>query len=115
VIGQEHSPGAKAESLMRIVVVHAARLLDPIHRSTHGQQGYVCAQVNPSLAGDREGMYAIAKRFAAWAPNIAIKLPATAAGLDIMEKIRQEGIAATITVSFSVPQVYVTASSKRCF
>jgi transaldolase len=109
VIGHGQSPGAKAESLMQIVVVHAARLLDPIHRSTQGQQGYVCAQVNPSLAGDREAMYRMAKRFAAWAPNIAVKLPATAAGLDVMERICQEGIAATLTVSFSVPQAYVTA------
>ena len=82
--------------------------MEPIHRLIKGQQGYVCAQVNPSLAGDREAMYAMAKRFNAWAPNIAIKLPATAAGLDVMEKICSEGMAATITVSFSVPQVYVT-------
>jgi transaldolase len=109
VIGQEQSSAAKAESLMRIVVVHAARLLHPIHRSTQGQQGYVCAQVNPSLVGDREAMYATTKRFAAWAPNIAVKLPATAAGLNIMENICQEGIAATITMSFSAPQVCLTA------
>jgi transaldolase len=94
---------------MRIVVGYAASQLGPIHRSTQGQQGYVCAQVNPSLAGDREAMYAMAKRFAAWAPNIAVKLPGTAAGLDVMERICQEGIAATITVSFTVPQVYLTA------
>lgn len=108
VLEQEKSPGAKAESLMRIVVVHAASLLEPIHRSTGGQQGYVCAQVNPSQAGDRTAMYETAKRYNSWAPNIAIKLPATAAGLDVMEKICAEGMAATITVSFSMPQVYLT-------
>lgn len=108
VLRREQSPGSKAESLMRIVVAHAARQLEPVHQATHGMQGYVCAQVNPSLAGDRDAMYAMAKRFSAWAPNIAVKLPATAAGLDVMERICSEGIAATITVSFSVPQVYLT-------
>lgn len=109
VLSRDEAPGTKAESLMRIVVTHAAGKLEPIHRSTGGSHGYVCAQVNPSLAADRESMYAMAKRFNAWAPNIAIKLPATAAGLDVMEKICAEGIAATITVSFSLPQVYATA------
>lgn len=108
-LDQEQAPGTKAEALMRIVVVHVARQLDQIYKSTQEQQGYVCAQVDPSLAGDREAMYAMAKRFSAWAPNIAVKLPATAAGLDVMEKLCSEGIATTITVSFSVPQVYHTA------
>jgi transaldolase len=107
VVEHERSAAAKAESLMRIVVVHAAELLEPMHRATDGQQGYVCAQVNPSLAGDRDGMYAMARRYSSWAPNIAVKLPATAAGLDVMERICSEGTAATITVSFSVPQVYL--------
>ena len=47
--------------------------------------GYVCAQVNPSRAGDRDCMAAMAKRFHNWAPNIAVKLPATLAGLDVLE------------------------------
>jgi transaldolase len=107
----EKSSSAKAESLMRIVVVEAAKQLEPIHRKTQGKLGYVCAQVDPSLAGDREAMYAMAKRFNAWAPNIAVKLPATAAGLDVMEKCCAEGITVTVTVSFCVPQVY--AAGKR--
>jgi len=108
VIETSLNQGVKAESLMRIVVVHAASLLEPIYRSSQGRQGFVCAQVNPDLAGEREAMYAMAKRFNLWAPNIAIKLPATAAGLDVMEQICAEGMAATITVSFTVPQVYLT-------
>ncbi len=108
VLATAKDPGAKAEALMRIVVVHASRQLEPIYSSTRGQQGYVCAQVNPSLAGNREAMYEMAKRFGAWAPNIAVKLPATIAGLDVMERICAEGTATTITVSFSVPQVYMT-------
>ena len=39
-----------------------------------------------------------------WAPNIAVKLPATAAGLDVLEDCVAEGITVTATVSFTVPQ-----------
>jgi transaldolase len=99
------TPGAKAESLMRIVVTGAARRLEPAYRRTGGAQGWVCAQVNPALAGDRSAMEDMARRFDAWAPNIAVKLPATAAGLDVMERCAVDGITTTITVSFTVPQV----------
>ena len=52
----------------------------------------MCAQVNPSLAGDRAAMEDMARRFNAWAPNIAVKLPATSAGLDVMERLVADGI-----------------------
>jgi transaldolase len=106
------TPGAKAESLMRIVVTEAAKRLEPVYRRTAGAQGYVCAQVNPSLAGDRAAMEDMARRFDAWAPNIAVKLPATSAGLDVMERCVVDGITTTITVSFTVPQVFAAG---RCF
>ena len=105
-IGTAKTPGAKAESLTRIVVVNAAKQLEQVYRRTQGRQGYVCAQVNPSLAGDRETMYEMATRFNDWAPNIAVKLPATAAGLDVMERCVTAGMTVTVTVSFCVPQVY---------
>jgi transaldolase len=104
-VDEAKSPGTKAEALMRIVVTDAANRLEPVYRKTGGAQGYVCAQVNPSLAGDRAAMEDMARRFDAWAPNIAVKLPATFAGLDVMERCAADGITTTITVSFTVPQV----------
>ncbi|MCX6631822.1 MAG: hypothetical protein NTW28_29790 [Candidatus Solibacter sp.] len=102
----------KAEELVRHVVTHAAALFLPHHRSTAGRMGQVCAQVNPSKAGDRESMLAMARRFHAWAPNIAVKLPAVSAGLDVLEDCVAEGITATATVSFTVPQA--VAIAERC-
>ncbi|MBD3307731.1 transaldolase, partial [candidate division KSB3 bacterium] len=75
--------------------------------------GYVCSQVNPALAGDRDAMLAMARRFHAFAPNIAVKLPVTAAGLDVLESCTAEGITVTATVSFCVPQVVQIAESHR--
>jgi transaldolase len=58
-------------------------------------------------------MFVMAKRFHAWSPNIAVKLPATAAGLDVLEDCVAEGITVTATVSFTVPQVVAIAERHR--
>jgi transaldolase len=68
--------------------------------------------MNPSCAGDRDAMLAMARRFHSWAPNIAVKLPAVSAGLDVLEDGIAEGITAAATVSFTVPQAIAVA--ERC-
>jgi len=103
----------KAEALMRIAVTKTAARLMPEYESSRGQSGFVCAQVNPVRAADRECMYPMAKRFHTWAPNIAVKLPCTAAGLDVLEDCVAEGITITSTVSFTVPQVVAIAERHR--
>jgi len=103
----------KAEALMQIAVMKAVTKLTPEFKSSKGQSGFVCAQVNPVRAGDRDCMYVMAKRFHAWAPNIAVKLPATAAGLDVLEDCVAEGITTTATVSFTVPQAIAIAERHR--
>jgi transaldolase len=106
------SGAEKAEELIRHIVVHAAALYQPHYERTGGRMGYVCAQVNPSRAGDRGAMLATARRYHKWAPNIAVKLPAVAAGLDVLEDCVAEGITTTATVSFTVPQAIAIA--ERC-
>ncbi|RPJ53553.1 MAG: hypothetical protein EHM24_32760 [Acidobacteria bacterium] len=99
----------RAEELTSHVVKRAAEMLRPQHAATQGRLGYVCGQVNPARAADREAMLAMAHRYHAWAPNIAVKLPATAAALDVLEDCVAEGITVTATVSFTVPQVLAIA------
>ncbi len=103
----------RAEELMSHVVKRAAQRLVPQHVATNGRFGYVCGQVNPAKAGDREAMTAMARRYHAWAPNIAVKLPATAAALDVLEDCVADGITVTCTVSFTVPQVLAIAERHR--
>jgi transaldolase len=113
VFGRKLPAEAKAEALMRIAVTRTAEKLAPQHHASQGRAGLVCAQVNPLRAGDRECMLAMANRFHGWAPNIAVKLPATAAGLDVLEDCVAAGITVTCTVSFTVPQVVAIAERHR--
>jgi transaldolase len=113
VLAAHGEPERRAEELMHIVVSNVARALRPQYEKTSGATGYVCAQVNPARAGDRETMLAMARRFHGWAPNIAVKLPATAAGLDVLEDCAAEGITCTLTISYTVPQAIATAERYR--
>lgn len=95
----------RAEYLMGGVARRAAATLANAYQQTSGREGYACAQVDPGRAADVDAMLQMAERFHACAPNIAVKLPATAAGLDVLEECAARGITVTATVSFTVPQV----------
>ncbi|RPI12775.1 MAG: hypothetical protein EHM65_05665 [Acidobacteriales bacterium] len=109
ILAQGLTGEAKAEALMRLVVTRVTEKLMPEFEKTGGKSGFVCAQVNPSRAGERPEMFEMAKRFNKWAPNIAVKLPCTAAGLDVLEDCIAEGITITSTVSFTTPQALAIA------
>jgi transaldolase len=113
VIARNLPPEPKAEALMQIAVTRTAEKLMPLYEASNCVSGFVCAQVNPLRAGDRESMRAMAQRFHRWSPNIAVKLPATSAGLDVLEDSIAEGITCTATVSFTVPQVIAIAERDR--
>jgi transaldolase len=102
-LAQGLPPEQKAEALTQAAVMKVAAKAP----------GFVCAQVNPAWAGDRDCMRAMAKRVHQWAPNIAIKLPATSAGLDVLEDCIADGMTATATVSFTVPQAIAIAERHR--
>ena len=103
----------RAIAILETVTGHIARELLPVYERTNREQGYVCAQVNPAQATDAEAMVTMARRFKDWSPNIAIKLPVTAAGLDALEECAADGMSITATVSFTVPQVIAVAERFR--
>jgi transaldolase len=106
-------PEDGVEGLLRGVVLSAARMFADIYQRTQGAHGYVCSQVNPGKASEREEMMAMAGRFHSWAENVSVKLPATLAGLDVLEECASRGICVTSTVSFTVPQVVAAAERYR--
>lgn len=108
-VPKDARPEERAEEIIRRITVSIAGMFEPVYRRSGGAHGYVCAQVNPRFPGDRGQMLAMARRLSGWAPNIAVKLPATAAGLDVLEDAAAEGMTITATVSFTVPQVVSVA------
>ena len=107
------SGDAKAEEIIRCITVEIAKKFLPIYEKTAGVQGYVCAQVNPKAQGDTQAMIEMGRRLASWAPNIAVKIPATAAGLRAIEELTAEGITTVGTVSFTASQVVAIAAAQQ--
>ncbi|MBA7645351.1 Transaldolase [subsurface metagenome] len=61
------------------------------------------------LVEDAEGMIEEARLKASWAPNVTIKIPATAAGLQATSTLSQENISVNMTLCFSVNQALLAA------
>ena len=62
-----------------------------------------------SCAETTEGMIEDARRLAAIADNVVIKLPVSTAGLAATHALAQEGIAVNMTLVFTVPQALLAA------
>jgi transaldolase len=89
----------------------AAAILHPVYEATRGARGFLSMQVNPKLYPDPVRMAEHGRGLAAVAPNVAIKVPATAAGLQAAEELVASGINVNATVSFSVPQAVAIAET----
>ena len=100
---------AKAEEIARIVTSEIAKIVEPVFERTKGASGRVCAQVDPERAHDTAYMVDMARRLHAWAPNIAVKLPATNAALDALEECIALGMTIVMTLGFTVSQVVAVA------
>ncbi|MEE8424486.1 MAG: transaldolase family protein [Elusimicrobiota bacterium] len=100
-----------AWKLIAVVGVRAAKLLKPVYDKTAGKKGYLSMQVSPKFYRDAKRMSAHAKELAALAPNVAIKLPCTEAGLEAMEETTAAGINVNATVSFTVAQACAAAQA----
>ncbi len=77
-----------------------------LYDKTDGKDGYVSLEVNPHLAHDTESTLKEARRL--WAaldrPNVFIKVPATNAGLPVIEHLIGEGINVNVTLLFGLPR-----------
>ncbi len=82
----------------------AAGILEPVHQKTHGLKGYLSMQVSPKFHNHPGRMIEHGTALAALAPNIAIKVPSTAAGVQAAEELVAKGINVNATVSFTVSQ-----------
>jgi transaldolase len=92
------------EDLAIVDIQMAADVLRPLYDSTAGADGFVSFEVEPRLARDTAGTIEAARRL--WArierPNVLIKIPGTAEGLQAIEQAIADGINVNVTLLFAV-------------
>ncbi|MEN6579663.1 MAG: bifunctional transaldolase/phosoglucose isomerase [Anaerolineaceae bacterium] len=92
--------------LVREDIQAAADLFLPVYEATGGIDGMVSVEINPLFAYDTEK--SIEDGRALWAQmnrkNVMIKVPATKAGLPVIETLISEGINVNATLIFSIPR-----------
>lgn len=82
----------------------ACDLLRKVWDEGRGLDGYVSWEVDPTLAYDRAGTIAEARRLNEWIgkPNLYVKIPATEPGLGAIEEMIAEGRPINVTLIFSL-------------
>jgi transaldolase len=85
-------------------IAGACDLLRKVWDSTAGLDGYVSWEVDPTLAYDRDGTIAEARRLHEWIerPNLYVKIPATEPGLGAIEEMIASGRNINVTLIFSL-------------
>jgi transaldolase len=97
--------------LVEEISIKGAELLGPIFASQGGRNGRLSIQTDPRLFRDSQAILQQARHFAALAPNMIVKIPATSAGIPAMEAATYEGISINATVSFTLPQCLAVAEA----
>lgn len=104
----EHPEASEDEIAWRLIEElgrRAASVLEPVYRETGGRRGFLSMQVNPKLYRSAARMEEHGRTLAAVGPNVAIKVPATPAGITAGAALVASGINVNATVSFTLPQM----------
>ena len=107
------SKDERAEAYTKCIVEHYANEFKEMYEKNPLLEGYICAQTNPNKTGDAQYMIEQAKVFAAIAPNVAVKLPATKAGLEAYEECAAMGINVVATLNMTVSQVIAAGEAAQ--
>jgi transaldolase len=121
VAAETHDPQEVFERLALDDVRDAADLLRPTFDATEGRDGYVSFEVPAALAFDKQGSIDTALRLhdIFERPNVLIKLPGTAEGVEAFEELTARGVNVNMTLLFAVDryrdiaEAYVRAIGKR--
>jgi transaldolase len=89
----------------------AAALLLPVFEREKHRKGRLSLQTNPTFYRNSAAIVEQGVGFNRLAPNIQVKIPATAAGIDAIERITYRGISINATVCFTVPQSLAVAEA----
>ena len=82
----------------------AAALLLPVFERDQGRNGRLSIQTNPKFYRNPKAIVEQAEHFSGLAPNMIVKIPVTAAGIEAIEEATYRGVSINATVSFTLPQ-----------
>jgi transaldolase len=104
LIGDGHSTIDAYWELVVDDIRAALEVLAPVHRSSGGADGFVSVEVAPSLARDTQGTIDAARELHRRidAPNLFVKIPATAEGLPAITAAVAAGISVNVTLIFGL-------------
>jgi transaldolase len=93
------------------ISVNGARLLQPVFEREGRKKGRLSIQTNPANYRNAKAIVEQARYFNTLAPNMQVKIPVTAAGIDAIEEATYHGVNVNATVSFTVPQSIAVAEA----
>ena len=88
-----------------------AELLLPVFERNDRTWGRLSVQTDPTLHNDAPAMLAQSIKLSRLGANMQVKMPATAAGIAMVEDATFHGVNLNVTVSFCVPQVIAIAAA----
>lgn len=94
-------------------IQQAADMLKPVYDKTNGLDGYVSLEVSPDIANDTQASIEEAQQLflRVKRPNAMIKIPATKAGIPVIEQLIADGINVNATLLFSVERYVEVAKA----
>jgi len=98
-------------ALIEEMGARGAAILKPVFDAHDGKKGRLSLQTNPSNYRDPARMADQAVHFSTLAPNVQVKFPCTAAGLQAAEDATARGVVANVTVVFTVAQCIAAAEA----
>lgn len=91
--------------------LRGAELLMPIFEREKGRKGRLSMQTSPVYYMNAPKLVEQAVHFNTLAPNIQVKAPVTAAGVEAFEEMTYRGVTINATVSFTLPQAIAVAEA----
>lgn len=98
------------ELIYEIGALRSQKLL-PVFETNKGKKGRLSLQVNAKYYRNKDKMVEQAVKINSLAPNMQVKIPASAAGVEAMEEATYRGISINATVSFTVAQAVAVAEA----
>jgi transaldolase len=100
-----------AWKLIEEMGIRGAEMLLPVFERERHLKGRLSMQTNPVNYMDFSQLVEQAVHFDGLAPNIQVKIPATATGIVAIEEATRRGVNINATVSFTLPQAIAVAEA----